>query len=654
MDNPEIEALNKDSILSNEVIDPLFDIDDAAERERAIQSVRERAKALKVTTAFDNIVKEKKRELAEIRREEKKQTIVDQNGNNITAFDYKNLGIEYRSGKWVADDEGIYTYGQYGQVRASYCPVLISARMINQETGKEKVQISYKRDNSWRDMIVDSGLIASNTRIIQLADYGVPVTSETSRSLVSYLSDFENLNINDIPVNKSTSKLGWIGGEFIPFSADIEFDADGKFRGIFDSIKEHGDKEAWFNLAREIRKAGRNETAVCMAASFGSVLLKLLNISTFIVDIWGESGKGKTVVLMLATSIWADPAISRYITDATSTQTAFEMQQNALNNLPMMVDDFSKTRERYQDQIADVIYMLCGGKGKDRSNRDLGINAATTWKNIVVTNVERPLTDDAMRGGAINRVLDFETQDGYIFSNELGLDRGNYVVSIINENYGFAGKMFVDAVREIGKEKISQIQKDFEAAIRKRAAELGSQKEEKQIIPLAVLMTADKIATDYIFKDGIYIDMDYCIINLKDVGSISENTRAFEYILSAVNINQNKFRPDDDGNYHGEIWGDYKDGYVIIEKNAFEKIAESGNFSAKAFLQWAKKKDIIECSSDRKRNYKKVRLPNAVAPSWCVKMKVDFKGDESENELSENKDNIDEFFPIPEQIKNIF
>lgn len=654
MDNHEIEALDKDSILSNEVIDPLFDIDDAAERERAIQSVRERAKALKVTTAFDNIVKEKKRELAEIRREEKKQTIVDQNGNNITAFDYKNLGIEYRSGKWVADDEGIYTYGQYGQVRASYCPVLISARMINQETGKEKVQISYKRDNSWRDMIVDSGLIASNTRIIQLADYGVPVTSETSRSLVSYLSDFENLNINDIPVNKSTSKLGWIGGEFIPFSADIEFDADGKFRDIFDSIKEHGDKEAWFNLAREIRKAGRNETAVCMAASFGSVLLKLLNISTFIVDIWGESGKGKTVVLMLATSIWADPANSRYITDATSTQTAFEMRQNALNNLPMMVDDFSKTRERYQDQIADVIYMLCGGKGKDRSNRDLGINAATTWKNIVVTNIERPLTDDAMRGGAVNRVLDFETQDGYIFSNELGLDRGNYVVGIINENYGFAGKMFVDAVREIGKEKISQIQKGFEAAIRKRAAELGSQKEEKQIIPLAVLMTADKIATDYIFKDGIYIDMDYCISNLKDVGLISENTRAFEYILSAVNINQNKFRPDDDGNYHGEIWGDYKDGYVIIEKNAFEKIAESGNFSAKAFLQWAKKKDIIECSSDRKRNYKKVRLPNAVAPSWCVKMKVDFKGDESENELSENKDNIDEFFPIPEQIENIF
>ena len=69
-------------------------------------------------------------------------------------------------------------------------------------------------------------LISSASKIVSLSKLGVSVTSENARLLVKYLSDVENLNDDDIPVQMSSSKLGWIGGGFIPYDTDIVFDGD--------------------------------------------------------------------------------------------------------------------------------------------------------------------------------------------------------------------------------------------------------------------------------------------------------------------------------------------------------------------------------------------------------------------------------------------
>ena len=75
---------------------------------------------------------------------------------------------------------------------------------------------------------------------------------------------------------------------------------------------------------------------------------------------------------------------------------------------------------------------------------------------------------------------------------------------------------------------------------------------------------------------------------------MSENDRAYEFILSEITININKFVPDDTGAYRGEMCGCIKDGYVVIISSAFDRIAERGNFSRKGFLQWAVKREIVQ------------------------------------------------------------
>lgn len=609
----DITKLDAISIVSDEVLIEVFEEQDAIQQARLLLALQEKAKLLGVKVQFDALVKAYKKVNREIEKANKETSQSNNSFDNFTQFDYFDDGHELYCGNWIADQNGVRTFTMFGEQLACYHPILIAQRLMNVETNKEKVKLAFCKGFKWKEIIVDKGMIASSNKIVGLADYGVSVTSETSKALVKFLSDLENYNIEVIETRASTSKFGWINNEFMPYGLNIEFDSESKFKDIFESVRSHGDYKTWMDLMLKIRKSGRYEPQLYMAGSFASVLLKPLNVLPFILNLWGETGKGKTVALMVATSIWANPGENKYITDPVSSQVALEVRNDILNNLPMVIDDLSKTKDKYGDTFTDIIYMLCGGKGKDRSNVNLGLNKATTWQNAVLTNIERPLASETMRGGAINRILDFEMQDGSIFKN------GNHVVSIINNNYGFAGKMFIDAVENIGFDEIKKMQNDFLIKIIDRAKELGQEKEEKQTIPLSVMLTADKIATDYIFKDGIYLDFDRCVNTLKNKGDVSENDRAYEFIMSEISININKFVPDDDGNYRGECWGCIDDGYAIILVNAFNRICEKGNFSNKGFLSWAVKKDLIVQSGGKNTKNKRFGSANP----RCVWLKMD-------------------------------
>ena len=609
----DITKLDAVSILSDRIFEEVFEEQDPIQQAKILLSLQEKAKSLGIKGKFDAMVKAYKKVNREIERASKKVPQSNNSFDNFTQFDYFDDGHELYCGNWIADQNGVRTFTMFGEQLACYHPILISQRLMNAETGKEKVKLAFFKGFKWKEIIVDKGMIASSNKIVGLADYGVSVTSETSKSLVKFLSDLENYNIQNIDTRVSTSKFGWINGEFMPYGMNIKFDSESKFKDIFESVQSYGDYKTWMDLMLNIRKSGRYEPQLYMAGSFASVLLKPLNVLPFILNLWGETGKGKTVALMVATSIWANPGENKYITDPVSSQVALEVRNDILNNLPMVIDDLSKTKDKYGDTFTDIIYMLCGGKGKDRSNVNLGLNKATTWQNVVLTNIERPLASETMRGGAINRILDFEMQDGSIFKN------GNHVVNIISKNYGFAGKMFIDALETIGFDEIKEMQNEFLQKIMERAKELDQEKEEKQTIPLSVMLTADKIATDYIFKDGIYLDFDRCVYTLKNKGDVSENDRAYEFIMSEISININKFIPDDEGNYRGECWGCIEDGFAIILVNAFNRMCERGNFSNKGFLSWAAKKHLIIQSGGK--NTKTKRFGDTTPR--CVWLKMD-------------------------------
>ena len=596
-----VDEINKidseQKLLSDDVMNKVFEEANEVSRAKLILALRDRAMVLRCVSKFDAIInawKKMERQIEKGRKEAQKTQPPP--NDNFTAFDYFDDGHELACGAWVADQNGVVGYDMFGKHIACYHPILITKTLMNNETGNEKVRLAFRKGSwTWRVITVDKGVIASASKIVGLADKGISVTTESAKLLVRYLSDLENLNMFTIERGVSTSKMGWIGDDFMPYDQNIEFDAYDQFRELCESLEPHGSYEKWKALVAEVRKGGRYEPRLYMAGAFASILLKPLNILPFILNVYGASGGGKTVSIMIATSVWASPSTEHsYMADPTDTLAGFERKENTLNHLPLVLDDLSKTRDKYADGFTDLVYMICSGRGKGRSNVNLGLQKIATWQNICLTNIERPLATETMRGGAINRILDFEMDEGAIFKN------GNRVVSIINQNYGWAGEDFVRTIKNMDNAEIKEIYQGFLSKIKEIAAADGDEKEEKQEIPLAILLTADKIATDTIFQDGLYLDVEKCVGQLKSKKDVSENERAYEFILSEIAVNANRFVPDDEGNYRGECWGKIDGDYLVIISNAFDKIAERGNFSKKMFLQWAKSHDLLQCDKNGK------------------------------------------------------
>ena len=170
--------------------------------------------------------------------------------DNVTQFD--NQEIELNCGQWQADELGISIITPFGEVFACNHPILPVMRLINIDTGIEKVQLAYRKGRQWRKIIAERKVIASNNSIVGLADYGIGVNSENSKYLVRYLHDVEHLNFELIPEKNSVSRLGWIDGEgFSPYVGDLVFDGDISYKTYFESVQEHGKFDAWIDVAKK-------------------------------------------------------------------------------------------------------------------------------------------------------------------------------------------------------------------------------------------------------------------------------------------------------------------------------------------------------------------------------------------------------------------
>lgn len=609
-----LDRLDKKSILDEKIFLEIFDQENEIEKARMIIALTDRAIELNVKGKFEELLKAYKRvDRATKQKESKKPTTMLDKWTNFTG-PYANMFC----GAWIAGEDGVYAQND-SQVEAVACyhPILPIERMKNMETGEEQIKIAYKRNGRWDEIIVPKTMVTSASKIVALSGRGISVTSENAKLLVRYLSDVENMNDDHIKVQYSTSKLGWIGEQFIPYDTEIVFDGDSRFRQAYDSVAERGRWEIWRDHMLKLRKTGRVEVKFMMAASFASVLVSLLGGLPFIVDLWGETEGGKTVSLMVAASIWANPDESAYIGDFKTTEVALEAKADMLNHLPMLLDDTSKTSSRIRDNFEGIVYDMCSGKGKSRSNKDLGINRENRWKNCFLTNGERPLNSYVSQGGAINRILEVEC-------GECVYEDPQETAELVKKNYGLAGKRYIATLKALGVEKIRQIQKEFQSELRDDEAM------QKQSMSLAILLTADKIATDSLFKDGQYITLEEAKTVLINRNDLSDNERCYRYLQDKIAMNNQRFDIDT----KVEKWGILENGYAIIYNQAFKELCKSGGFSDKAFLSWADRKDLIKTQGGRLNKVKKIDGN----PVRCVFLKLNDDIDKDGFESAETYD----------------
>lgn len=596
----KIEDLTEEELTSASFYNKLLTSElfrDSISREEIKYRIQKRAKELKIKTHVDGMLRTTERKLIEEEKQAKKQP--KQGVDGVTDFvEEDSTGRSYPNmycGSWIATEDGIWSQeSSRANQTACYHPILPVKRMRNMETGEEQITLAFKRGNKnrvWSEITVPKDVMVNSRTITMLAKYGVSVTSETSKLLVKYLSDVENYNDDLISLVQSSSKLGWHGKDFLPYDQTIEFDAALRFPQLFQAISENGSFDVWLEHTKKIRAGSYKEPRIALAASFSSVLIKFLGIASVIVDFWGMTEAGKTVMLMLATSVWACPDEGQYMGDFLTTDAELEVRSDMLNHLPLILDDTAKMRKGIQDNIEQVIYNLSSGSGKKRSNKELGSERVRTWKNTIIVNGERPLNSFVAQGGAINRILEIGLTEEQLF------DSPQETAKIVRENYGFAGRMFVETIKSVDPMRIKTIHKKYADALTTKETM------QKQVLSMAAVLMADELATEIIFKDGKNLTVDDVKNYLTSKLLVSDGSRCYEYLLGVYEEKGQHFDPQFNNlDQWGEI--EYVDGvkYINFYINAFVEIVKGAGFSRKSFTSWAKREGLLRWNTSKNRD----------------------------------------------------
>lgn len=586
-----IEDLQHEDFMKKELYEELFSIKSKIDRSEAKFRLLDRSKAVqskKIADEFINEFQRAEREKEKEQRESRSMVIVD----NITNFFPDSVEKSYPQmacGSWIATENGIFS-SETSKAKDLVChhPIMPVRRLKNIETGEEQITIAFKRDGYWTEITVPKIEVVTSRAITNLARFGVQVNSENARLLVKYLADLEMWNADMINIQHSTSKLGWHGNVFVPYDLSIVFDGEYRFRTLFQSIQEQGEYFKWVTLAKQVRSCGRLEPRIALAASFASVLIQPLDALPFIVDFYGQTGGGKTVTINIAASVWGNPAPGAYVGNFRSTDTSLETRADMLNNFPMILDDSKNASQYIRDNYETLIYNLCSGKGKGRSNKELGAAKENTWSNVTICNGENPISEFADSGGAINRIIEIECSED-IYENPAEVN------SIVMKNYGFAGRVFVGNIKKFESDELKEMKMGIENEFEKYNFPA------KQVMAIATLLLADKLATDCIFQDGRALTVEDVAGIPTRKKDVSEGQRCYEFLLESLVVYGQHF----DAQYDSiDQWGFIENDalgndYVFFYIAPLDTLLKKNGFSRKAFTAWAMNRGLLRCSGDR-------------------------------------------------------
>ena len=569
-----IEELTPSSILDEVVYERINAMEDPVERKRLTLKIEAQAAKLKCVRAFRDMLKTTRRTYAKMRGSSEQ---------NVTRF--TDAPVQLMCGDWIADDTGVKTtvYKESSDSvqndRASTIPILPTEIMTNAETGVEKIRIDFYKNGAWKYIICERSKVASTHEIVKLSDYGIEVNSENAKLLVRYIADCVSLNMDTLPHSVSVSRMGWLDGQFIPYNPSIRFDGEREYKYLYEAVDTQGEYGIWKQYVASLRK--NILLRLMMAASFASVIVERINGLPFVFHLWGGTGAGKTVALMVAMSIWGNPKIGKLVRTMNMTANAMMSTAAVLYNLPFAGDELQTIKER-GGNYDKLIMQVTEGIDRGRMSYDK-LNATRSWKNSFLFTGEEPCTKSDSGGGVVNRVIEVECTVPVI---ESGIE----TVSIVTQNYGWAGLDFVAAVNRCA----NTLRRDYDALFQKIMDNVDTT--EKQAQALAMMGLADKIACEAIFTADEPLTADILAKFATSKKEVDVTLRAYEYAMSQIDINQNKFTEPD----VGEVWGRVDDDYVLINKTKLIEILNQGGFDFNAVKsKWAQRGFLMPNSRGR-------------------------------------------------------
>ena len=265
------------------------------------------------------------------------------------------------------------------------------------------------------------------------------------------------------------------------------------------------------------------------------------------------------------------------------------------------------------------------------------MNYIPKWDICFITSGETPIVKDTDGEGALNRVLEIEC-----YADNKVIRDGHRTANALKANYGWAGKMFIEKLMEdvnpenmmeSVKAKVSPIYEDFYVQC------TNSDTTEKQAMAAAAILTADKLATEWIIQDGNALTLSEIGEYLKTKERVSLMERGYDVLCDWVAVNANRmkgYQSDDLGAVYGLIDG----GVAYIIRSVFNQICAENAIDSKGILSHLRSKNLIEVAE---KGFTKAKYMGRGQSPHCVCLKLPngentTKQAEKENLHDENAD----------------
>lgn len=560
---------------------------------------------------------------------------------------------------WIADDGGIRKYEESGKtvktVEACMYPVLIQKLYRPLDTAGDstrKIEILYKSEDGWHDKTIERESISNANKAIALSAGGVGVTSENVRQFTTAMSSMlkESSMRGALKIVNTLNQLGWDKDfkHFLPYTDEsFIFERKDDLPEMMEALQPQGNKAAWYEKFKEMRALNYQPLKVATAALFASVILPMLpKQDSFVVNLYGGSGFGKSALLNIVTSIFSSMDDGGILLDSDNTQTYLELTADTLNNFPIVMDDMSKGDQEKKRKFQQTVMMIANGRGRNRATKDLKQRKKNKFKLVALVSSEQNVTNGWTTNGSVYRVLPMLVDETLPY-----LDKEKYpkleniedVIGFFQNNYGHCGKDFVDKVTELGQSKIIEINNKNLARARKLAKEHN--KEGRQATAIAVLLTAEEIATQFLFQDGEEFSDEELLALMVSPDEADQYMRFYNTIIEKAVSNPSKIEGFTyASDIKGEYWGVYNETdqkagngpTISIFPGIINGWAKEYDLDINLFYSRMREKDLL--CSDAGTNQTKVQSKKLHKYERVIKLKMPIvKPDEEEKKGDEPK-----------------
>ena len=341
----------------------------------------------------------------------------------------------------------------------------------DEHLGYEVAQFMWERPHvGWKVLTMRQAYLADGTYrefVANIADQGIVLQTKRQTEyfqimLRSYMNELRKVRT----VTNHYATMGWkednkvfiLGDDLYRRNDDGSVNKDTirlashVNRAGSDMFTAKGNYDTWKAGTSILRKGKLYPHQFSIGLGLASILMQFTGLKGVTVSFYGPSGSGKSLAQLMQQSVWGDPEKLHF--QSKFTANSLFNRFGLYGNLPMTVDEATQMTDK---DVGDYLYWVSQGRDKARLTRSAEEKAPKEWALFSTLSTNRPISSKLISTGdetdaQLARLLELRVDKSPIFTK--GTDAGRKLHRLFTQNYGFAGRMFLERLMEIGEQGI--------------------------------------------------------------------------------------------------------------------------------------------------------------------------------------------------------